>query len=849
MLAPAAFVVVPGWETGDSSGDNRTVLAVVTRLRTELRSRWRGWAAVAVLIGVAGGVVLTTAAGARRTDTAYARYLQHSHAADVLVSPSNRGLPDYYPALAKLPSVATLGAGVGLEGFVHNAKAPPGAPASEALGAGFQILAAADTRVAATVDKPKITAGRMFRRDRPDEAVADHALAKALHLHVGSLVHAVVAPTSASGTDVSKARPVTLKVVGLVVARDNIVAVNALASSPTLMTTPAFLAQFKDDYETYTAFDGAFVRLKPGASRAAFSQKAQELAPQFPETGADQGPVFVADEHAQAAAVEHAIRPQATALALFSLLAALSALFVVGQILSRQLFVASGDNETLQALGMGRGQLLALGLAEASIVAFAGAVVAVLVAIAASPYMPIGPARIAEPNPGISANWAVLGVGLLAIVILLVARVAWPAWRYAGTQSADEGVGAVRPSRLVEEATRAGAPASAAVGIRLALEPGRGRTAVPVRSALVGTILAVAAVAAAFTFGTNLVRLVRTPKLYGQTWNLAVDTQFGRLPPDDSTKFLQAQKGVAGWTFGDHANFTINGKNVAAIGLSPGRGPELWPGITQGRAPLAPDEIVLGAKTLSAAHRRVGQTIAVTPQGSDQPLTMHIVGRAVFPFFGQGSFNPTGLGDGAAIQDPPRDATPDDPAGYNFALVRMVPGAGASDVARFRTNLENAEGVCPQDQVCGVETAKRPVDILNYTRIQTTPLALAGLLALLAVATVAHLLVTSIRRRRRDLAVLKTMGFVRRQVSAAVAWQATTLVVLALAVGLPLGAAAGRWVWQVFAERIGIAPDPRIPLVTLLLFIPVAVAVANALAAGPGWIAGRLKPAPVLRSE
>jgi putative ABC transport system permease protein len=230
-------------------------------------------------------------------------------------------------------------------------------------------------------------------------------------------------------------------------------------------------------------------------------------------------------------------------------------------------------------------------------------------------------------------------------------------------------------------------------------------------------------------------------------------------------------------------------------------------------------------------------------------MTMHIVGRAVFPFFGQGSFNPTGLGDGAAIQDPPRDATPDDPAGYNFALVRMVPGAGASDVARFRTNLENAEGVCPQDQVCGVETAKRPVDILNYTRIQTTPLALAGLLALLAVATVAHLLVTSIRRRRRDLAVLKTMGFVRRQVSAAVAWQATTLVVLALVVGLPLGAAAGRWVWQVFAERIGIAPDPRIPLVTLLLFIPVAVAVANALAAGPGWIAGRLKPAPVLRSE
>jgi ABC-type lipoprotein release transport system permease subunit len=179
----------------------------------------------------------------------------------------------------------------------------------------------------------------------------------------------------------------------------------------------------------------------------------------------------------------------------------------------------------------------------------------------------------------------------------------------------------------------------------------------------------------------------------------------------------------------------------------------------------------------------------------------------------------------------------------------MARGTSAVEVARFRHDLVQAPGVCPGDQVCDVETAKRPVDILNYARIQTTPLALAGLLAVLAVATVAHLLVTSLRRRRRDLAVLKTMGFVRGQVSAAVAWQATTLVVLALLVGLPLGAAGGRWVWQVFADRIGISPDPRVPVLTLALFIPVALVVANLLAAGPGWVAGRLKPAPVLRTE
>jgi len=169
------------------------VLAVATRLRTELRSRWRAWGAVALLIGLVGGVVLTTAAGARRTDTAYARYLRRSHAADVLVSPSNRGLPDYYPALAKLPSVAELGTGVGFEGFVRDAKAPPGAPVSQTLGAGFQVLATADTRLGFAVEKPKVTAGRMFSPDQADEVVVDQALAKMLHLHHGSTLHFIVA--------------------------------------------------------------------------------------------------------------------------------------------------------------------------------------------------------------------------------------------------------------------------------------------------------------------------------------------------------------------------------------------------------------------------------------------------------------------------------------------------------------------------------------------------------------------------------------------------------------------------------------------------------------------------------
>ena len=44
--------------------------AVWLRLRAELRRQWRGMLALAVRLGVIGGIALTAAAGARRTDTA-----------------------------------------------------------------------------------------------------------------------------------------------------------------------------------------------------------------------------------------------------------------------------------------------------------------------------------------------------------------------------------------------------------------------------------------------------------------------------------------------------------------------------------------------------------------------------------------------------------------------------------------------------------------------------------------------------------------------------------------------------------------------------------------------------------
>ena len=59
---------------------------VLVRLRSEARARWRDWLVLAVLAGLAGGATIACLAGARRTETAYPRFLKGTRAFDVLVT-------------------------------------------------------------------------------------------------------------------------------------------------------------------------------------------------------------------------------------------------------------------------------------------------------------------------------------------------------------------------------------------------------------------------------------------------------------------------------------------------------------------------------------------------------------------------------------------------------------------------------------------------------------------------------------------------------------------------------------------------------------------------------------------
>jgi hypothetical protein len=819
----------------------RIVLSLVVH---ELRARWRGWTALVLLVAFAGGAVLAAAAGARRTNSAYPRFLHASRASDLLVSPAGTGLGGYYAALARQPGVALVAPGVGLN------VQPTGH--SGRLDLAAAIEAPTNRVLGHDLDVPRVLAGRLPRLDRPGEIAVDQIAAASLHLRVGSTLAmealsngGLPGSGTGPGSDVPP-RQLTERVVGIIVTRASVDPVTEIDKVPFILASPALWHQLG---QGYLAFDGAYVKLRPGATVGSVSREAQTLARRFPAT---LGQMYVADESTQASTIERAIRPQAIALAIFALVLACTALLIVGQAAARLLLAAGADNPVLAAMGMTRIQMMGAGLIEVAVAGTAGAVAAVGVAVAASPLMPIGTARLAEPDPGFSADWLVLPLGAAAIVVLLVARALWPAWRLAsvrGIAGRDEATGPGRRPWLAGWLAAAGAPVTMAAGVRLVTQPGRGRSAVPMRAALVGTTLSVLAVTAAFTFGANLLHLVHTPRLYGQAWGAAVDLQFSPMQPGEVQHLWDHNPGVTGWTFGDHGIVGINGQLIPAIGLAPGRGPVMSPTLLAGHAPRTSHEIALGTSTLRGLGLRIGQQVPVTV-GGHRTLD-RIVGRAVFPDFGQGSFTPTDLGQGAvttAAALRAQQAPPGERAGFEFVLLRFRHGPGrATALARFRHSMA---GFCAkvQQSTC-VEIGQRPNGVTNFARIDGTPEVLAALLAVLGVAVLGQLAVVSGRRRRRDFAILKALGLLRRQIREITAWQATILAGLALVIGVPLGLAVGRWSWQLFGDGLGIPADAHVPVALVLVLVPAVLVIANAVALWPGRSAARIRPAGALRTE
>jgi hypothetical protein len=357
---------------------------------------------------------------------------------------------------------------------------------------------------------------------------------------------------------------------------------------------------------------------------------------------------------------------------------------------------------------------------------------------------------------------------------------------------------------------------------------------VPVRSALVGAVFGATGVAAALVFAASLTHLVGTPHLYGWSFDVTAEVPTRSPCVEAETFGVERARGVKAvgvmcTTFNDVA---IDGRPVSVSGFRSLRG-TVDPEVVEGRAPRGPNEIALGKVTLDGIGKDIGDTVRA--KGSDRARQFEVVGRVVLPSVG----DPQALADGAAVTAE-GFATLYEP-GANETQLIVVPVASAG----HRAGVTRLLRTIPRARNVGGPIL--PSEVERLDQIDAVPLALATLMALLALVAVTHAVLTTVRRRRDELAILKVLGFTRGQVRATVAWQASTLAIVGLVVGIPLGVVAGRAVWRIVANGLGIDTGAPEPVWWLLGIAVVALVVVNVAAAWPAWTAARARPAVVLR--
>jgi hypothetical protein len=596
-------------------------------VRAELRRRWRAIVALTLLVGLAGGTILTAAAGARRTATAYGRLASdrratHLHVqmnsdlAGALDKDMGAGftIREIIAKVRQLPVVED----VSLVGFF--AVGPPGTTA----GLDFTSIAPLDARTGQTVDRPRVAAGRLPKADALDEVALSAGVAKRLHLHVGDQIRMhsrsadqiqrLIFEGDSSVLDQNPDGPdLPMRVVGLISLTDDLG--QASLVTPYAYLGPAFFEEYRERISVFAPTMG--LRLVHGYRDVPAVTRA------IRGWAGDQVEIVFDDNRTDASAIEDGLRVQSLALLALAVVGLTAAAVIIGQAFGRELASAGEDAAVLRTLGLTRRQR-ALALASLAVpVVAGGAAISVIGAMAASGVLPIGLARDAKPNPGLRFDPLVhLGAGLALAVVLggLAAIAAWRASRVAGPVG-----GEALPPFGARLASRVDS-VPAGTGLRMAFDSRRG---VPARSALTGAVVAVATLVAVVTYGASLSHLLARPALAGFPWHVDIEGSEAdetiRVPVAAAAADRDVEA-VAVVRF--ISDIQVNGHHTHAAGLRSAKGAAGFT-VLSGRAPEGPDEVALGPATLAALRADLGDTVRAKGQQGERGL--RVVGRVLFP--------------------------------------------------------------------------------------------------------------------------------------------------------------------------------------------------------------------------
>ncbi len=784
--------------------------------RATLRTGWRGAVVVALLVGVAGGAVLTAWAGARRTGSAYDRALHETKSQDVLASAvydfQKQQLPDI-SKLARLPQLETSGQLVGI-GLVP--MGPNHAPATQTM---LNAVAPTSPEPYHSITRPQLLAGRY--PVGVDELALSRESIRAvqdlgIHVELGRRFRAAYFAFQDLETDPEHAfHPVDLRLVGI--AQDPNVRLSSDASGrQEAMLSLAFGRQHADA----ASFNLVVGRLAPGNTTASFVRAARatypdtELGFQTSAQGSDQYDALA--------------RPYVQALRLFAIVAGLASLLVVGQALVRQTRADASSTPTMRALGMRHVERAGAGSARSVLSIVLGLVLAVVAASIASRWVTVGPARLISAGSRLDFDSVATGLFLLICTSALVGVVAASA--LLATRRVEGASIATRRARALSELRF---PPAAWVGFRRALAD-VGRDSPSAAVTLGGVLVAAATVTAALTFAGGLDRFVSQPARWGWHWDAVYDTNDNTFDPSAAAAMLRAPE-VRGLTIGTHGDITSNGQRVSAYGFDMKRG-AVGPAVQQGRLPRTASEIALAPRTIDAFHTQIGERVSLAaPDGKD--VQYEVVGTAaVPPSLDEGGLARLGSGAvltaGGLVRVEPQ-AVP------SFVLLDFTPGFDGFD--RLNRTWKDFGGVLTRTEI--------PVEITSYSHVRSTPLVLAGLLALLGLGVLAHALALSARTHSKQFAVLRSLGFLRPQLRASMTWQATAVLVLGGGIGVLVGIASGRWLWRQFVSDLGFTTGAAIPIGALLAACIVVALFANGVALWCGQRAMRDSAGAQLRAE
>jgi hypothetical protein len=770
--------------------------------RREVASRWRALVVLGLLGGLAGGVAFAALAGARRTDSVYDRWRDETLAPDAIVFPTQAAIFDAdFTAVRALPEVVDAGE------FVL--------PYVEAKGLGG-TLAPGDDQLYRTVARPLLVDGRLPDPNRPDEVLINREAAKRFDVGDRLIVRVPADPDaffSGAETEVFEERATIVGVgegpMDQIFGNDQ----------------PGFVPSWGlfEKYPDVVRVTNLVVRLRPGTDVTAFRERVVEVM------GVDDMPVRdLAEDNKR---ITNGTDLERTGLLLFAAAAFLAGLVLVGQAITRVVYAIAEVRPALHAMGMTRGQLVAGLVAPLALTAVVAAASTTILAIALSPLFPIGLAGTLEPDPGLDVDVLVIGLGALAVfvVTLVIAAAA--------------GLRATSPARLRVEREprlvrriRTVAPLPVAIGAGLALERGRGERSLPVWPAIAGAVAAVVGIVGALGLVAGIDDALADRSRSGQVLDLEVFA-------DESISARAATRVVLDASEPEEivdqirVPLVIGGNGTAGYSLTPVRG-DLRYELLDGREPVAPDEIALGPATAKSLDRGVGDRVHV--EGDRGSARVKVVGITLLPQTAHSSFDQGGWMTRRGLRSVA--STELDEGDVERAIGFTVePG---TDLEALADRLAD-----PLGPTARVEQTALPQDVYQLRNVRSLPRVLAIFLALLGIAAVGHVLVTAVRRRRGDIAILRAVGFRPVQAAACIGWQATIVGVIGLVIGIPLGIVAGRLAWRWVADNTPLLYAGPVAIAGVLLVVPLTIVVTNLLAALPARRAARIRPATVLRTE